>query len=49
MKGLEQPVYSGTFGYKYSMSLYTVFKLGEGVAYTSEEALFAFFSELTVG
>ena len=47
-KGLEQPVYSGTYSYKYSMSLYTIFKLGEGICYTSEEAVFAFLSELTI-
>jgi hypothetical protein len=48
LKGLEQPVYSGTDSYKYSMSLYTIFKLGEGICYTSEEAVFAFISELTI-
>ena len=30
------------------MSLYTVFKLGEGLCYTAEEAVFAFCSELTI-
>ena len=48
MAGRGQPVYSGSDGYKYAMSLYTVFKLGEGVCYTTEEAVFAFCSELTI-
>jgi hypothetical protein len=48
LKGREQPVYSGTESYKYSMSLYTIFKLGEGLCYTAEEAVYAFFSELTI-
>jgi hypothetical protein len=43
-----QPVYSGSDGYKYSMSLYTVFKLGESLAHTSEEATFAFGSEMVI-
>ncbi len=43
-----QPVYSGTDGYKYAMSLYTAFKLGESLAYTSEEATFAFASEMVI-
>lgn len=43
-----QPIYSGTDGYKYSMSLYTAFKLGESLAYTSEEATFAFASEMVI-
>ena len=44
----EQPVYSGSASYKYALSLYTIFKLGEGLCYTSHEAVFAFFSEMVI-
>jgi hypothetical protein len=43
-----QPVYSGTDGYKYATSLYTIFKLGEDFSITAEEATFGFVSELAI-